>query len=86
MEPPPWVIGQLHTSASATNHMPQSCDPPSLIASPQSTGSESSSGSPLSIISNHARVVLKENTALSLTDPSSLISPQAVVLTNIQRC
>ena len=66
--------------------MPQSCDPPSLIASPQSTGSESSSASPLSIISNHARVVLKHNTALSPTDPSSLISPQAVVLTNTQRC
>lgn len=86
MGPPPWVMRQLHTLASATNHMPQSCDPPLLIASSQSTGSESSSGSPLSIISNHAGVVLKENTALSPTDPSSLISPQAVVLTNIQRC
>ena len=78
MVPPPWVMGQQHSLAS-TSCMHQSYGPPPLIASQQSTGSDSSSGSPPSITSNSASVAMKENTALPPIDHSSLISPQAVV-------
>lgn len=87
MMPPPWMMGQ-QLMVPPANNLSQSFGLTSvnlLISSPQSTKSDSSSGSSTALPTtpNKATLIstvsMKENTALPPTDHGSLISPQAVV-------